>query len=78
MSNLRIDILEKQVTVLNKEVQKLQKDLDTTQKEISDVLGEMQASLQSLAAMAAAGLKGVDARLTAIEPREKREGGVEL
>lgn len=54
------------------------------QSELSQVLGEMQKTIHALAAMASAGMQGLDARIAALEPAQPRtdfdtpESGKEL
>lgn len=71
-------LLRQQVDMLNKEVTGLRKELHDTQKEVSQVLGELQGVIQSLAAMSASAIDGVNARLSKLEPQDVTESGKEL
>lgn len=49
----------------------LEKKMDVMQNEISQVLGEMQTTVQALAKMMQVGLRVMDERLTALEPKKE-------
>jgi hypothetical protein len=60
MSDIRLDLLEKKMEVM--------------QSEISQVLGEMQTTIQAMAKMFQVGMKVIDSRLTSLEgPQEKAD-----
>lgn len=49
----------------------LEKKMDVMQNEISQVLGEMQTTVQALAKMMQVGLRVMDERLMALEPKKE-------
>lgn len=69
MSNIRIDLVEKQVTVMQQELTGLQKELRGTQQELSDILREMQVTIQGLAKMVAIGNATSGRRLDTVEEK---------
>lgn len=75
-------LIDQQITVMQKELSALRKELHDTQKEMSQVLGELQNTIRSLAAMTSAGINGLDARVTQLEPQktdhDTPRSGVEL
>lgn len=56
MDNLKLDLLEKKMEVM--------------QVEVSQVLKEMQTTIQALAKMVQVGMRVMDERLSALEPKE--------
>lgn len=53
MSNMRLDLLEKKLEVM--------------QSELSQILGELQSTIQAIAGMSSAGIKGLDIRIGNVE-----------
>lgn len=59
MDSMRLDLLEKK--------------LDVMQGEVSQVLAQMQTTVQALAKMMQVGMRVMDERLSALEPKKEAE-----
>lgn len=59
MDSMRLDLLEKK--------------LDVMQGEVSQVLAQMQTTVQALAKMMQVGMRVMDERLAALEPKKEAE-----
>lgn len=84
---MNITLLQQQISVISKDVDSLGKNLQQTQKEISEVLGEMQMTIQGIARALNMSMAVVNERLTRLEPivtldgdipAAQKESGVEL
>lgn len=74
----RLTFLEQKYTVLLGDVNSLQKNLQTTQREVSEVLGEMQMTIQGIARALNMSLATINERLTWIENEKPTPSEEEL